>query len=311
MKTAVAILALIILSAVQSFEVKAQQVDSLVRRGVADIAVSAGGSVAFNAIFTEVLKSSVHELRPDRQSNNSFPSRHTSWAFTVSTILSNELYRYSPWYSAGALALASGIGMQRIMARRHYPSDVAAGAAIGVVSTELAYFISRRIFGRPNPLSPCPDNHFTSSVAVYTRALYWLNDLDYGHMCTSLAAGVDFRLPLSHHWGAGLSVGALSGLIKHDKSCDNVNGIEVLFGLNAHKNLPCRMLALEGAVDAGFDRLIRFSGRNGGFHGRVESGLSLQISNDFATRASVAYEVTTCPTFLSAISVSVSSVVCF
>ena len=129
-----------------------QTADSTYRR-VPRTIVAAGGSVVINAAFTEVMKHTIKEVRPDRSANNSFPSRHTSWAYTASTVLSNELYRYSPWWSMGAHAVASAVGTQRILAKRHWASDVISGAATGIISTELAYFISRKIYGMPSPWS--------------------------------------------------------------------------------------------------------------------------------------------------------------
>ena len=85
--------------------------DSIYRR-LPHTVVAAGGAVVINAAVTEGFKHGVHELRPDRTENNSFPSRHTSWAFTASTVLSNELYRYSPWWSLGAQALSSAVGIR-------------------------------------------------------------------------------------------------------------------------------------------------------------------------------------------------------
>lgn len=86
-----------------------EPVDTTYRRMPRTI-VAVGGAAVLNIAVTEGLKHSVHELRPDRSENNSFPSRHTSWVFTASTVLSNELYHYSPWWSVAAQAASSAVG---------------------------------------------------------------------------------------------------------------------------------------------------------------------------------------------------------
>lgn len=104
-------------------------------------------SAAVNGAVTEALKSGIHKQRPaSGLENNSFPSRHTSWAFTASTVLSNELGDRCPWVSVGAQAAATALGVTRVTALRHYGTDVAAGAAVGVLSTEAAYALTGLIF---------------------------------------------------------------------------------------------------------------------------------------------------------------------
>lgn len=61
---------------------------------------------------------------------HSFPSGHTSTAFSIATSLSLS---YPEWYViAPAAAWAGGMGLTRVWHGVHYPSDVLAGAALGV-----------------------------------------------------------------------------------------------------------------------------------------------------------------------------------
>lgn len=76
------------------------------------------------------LKYSVKESRPDG-GGRSFPSGHTSSAFCGATFLD---IRYGPAWGVPAYILASLVGWSRIESDNHYPLDVIAGAAIGVVS---------------------------------------------------------------------------------------------------------------------------------------------------------------------------------
>ena len=66
----------------------------------------------------------------EKEIDPSFPSGHTAAAFSLATSLS---ITYPKWYVIAPSALwACGVGLSRINQGVHYPSDVLAGAAIGV-----------------------------------------------------------------------------------------------------------------------------------------------------------------------------------
>ena len=96
------------------------------------------------------LKSTIHETRPDGSDNRSFPSGHATVAFAGATVLHNEFGRDLPWISVIGYSIATLTAVDRVVAQRHHWHDVAAGAAIGVLSTELCYFISDRIIKNNN-----------------------------------------------------------------------------------------------------------------------------------------------------------------
>lgn len=79
---------------------------------------------------TSGIKLAVQRTRPDG-TQYSFPSGHTSVSFAAATVVQ----RHFGW-SAGvpAYAAASFIAASRIQERRHYLSDVAFGAVVGIVS---------------------------------------------------------------------------------------------------------------------------------------------------------------------------------
>lgn len=52
----------------------------------------------------------------------------------------------SPWYSISAFTVATATGISRILNNRHWLSDVLAGAGIGILSTELGYYLADLIF---------------------------------------------------------------------------------------------------------------------------------------------------------------------
>ncbi|HCY41500.1 MAG TPA: PA-phosphatase [Prolixibacteraceae bacterium] len=80
--------------------------------------------------------------RPDKSSNNSFPSGHTATAFMGAEFLYQEYKDVSVWYGIAGYAVAAGTGIYRIYNNRHWVTDVAAGAGIGILSTKIAYWIN-------------------------------------------------------------------------------------------------------------------------------------------------------------------------
>lgn len=97
------------------------------------------------------LKSLCKVERPDGSTDNSFPSGHTATAFAGAEILWQEYKDVSPWYGVAGYVMAAGTGVLRIYNDRHWLTDVAAGAGIGILSTKLAYwlhpFIQKQLFG--------------------------------------------------------------------------------------------------------------------------------------------------------------------
>lgn len=96
---------------------------------------------------TEVLKISTNEGRPDQSNRHSFPSGHASFAFVSASILSREYGYISPWVTVGSYATATGTQLLRINHNKHWMNDLYVGAGIGMISTNLAYFLTDKIFG--------------------------------------------------------------------------------------------------------------------------------------------------------------------
>lgn len=63
------------------------------------------------------------------------PSGHTTMAFALATALSDDIQR--TWASVGLYTIATGVGWSRLNDNRHWLSDVAAGAVVGVTSAKL------------------------------------------------------------------------------------------------------------------------------------------------------------------------------
>jgi PAP2 superfamily len=102
----------------------------------------AGESMLVTEGITEVLKETVRRPRPEG-GRTSFPSGHASFAFSAATYLARSVYDLGdgPYRYLGFLAYAPAgwIAVNRVEASRHWPSDVAFGAVLGMVTTNLFY----------------------------------------------------------------------------------------------------------------------------------------------------------------------------
>ncbi|WP_037634648.1 phosphatase PAP2 family protein [Streptomyces katrae] len=85
-----------------------------------------------------------HSRVQERPDTSSFPSGHTAAAVAFTTSVVPE------WPTAGAVcaALSAAVGLDRIHSGAHYPSDVAAGAVIGLVGSRSVRMAVRTRFGR-------------------------------------------------------------------------------------------------------------------------------------------------------------------
>lgn len=107
-------------------------------------------SFVVSAGTTQIMKHCIDERRPDGTDRRSFPSGHSAIAFAGATVLHHEYGHVSPWISVGGYAVAAVTAADRVRRRRHYWHDVAAGAAIGVLATELTYVVTDRLFPHRN-----------------------------------------------------------------------------------------------------------------------------------------------------------------
>lgn len=111
-------------------------------------------ATSFLLVFTSVtaLKRITNIERPDG-SPYSFPSGHTATAFAGAEFLWQEYKDKSIWYGISGYAVATATGLFRITNNKHWLTDVAAGAGIGILSTKIAYwlnpYIKRKIFKSP------------------------------------------------------------------------------------------------------------------------------------------------------------------
>lgn len=117
-------------------------------------AIYIGSSLCEAALLTYGLKYSVRRDRPFKTHNDiiqrdhvgsySFPSGHTSTAFSIATSLS---INYPKWYViAPSMLWACGVGFARMYEGVHYPSDVLCGAILGAGTAWLNYRLNQWLF---------------------------------------------------------------------------------------------------------------------------------------------------------------------
>jgi membrane-associated phospholipid phosphatase len=75
------------------------------------------------------------------RTSHSFPSGHTTTAFTMALIMAHMINKKSWSVILPALALLAGYS--RVYLAQHFPTDVLAGMCIGIVSAILSLIIFR------------------------------------------------------------------------------------------------------------------------------------------------------------------------
>jgi PAP2 superfamily len=96
------------------------------------------------AVIVQSMKRIIGRKRPDGSDNRSFPSGHTSTAFAAAEFLHQEFGHHSPWISVAGYTAAAATGYLRMYNNAHWLGDVLAGAAIGMGTTKLVYWIKKQ-----------------------------------------------------------------------------------------------------------------------------------------------------------------------
>jgi membrane-associated phospholipid phosphatase len=108
-------------------------------------------------VFAHGTKTLMPRLRPSNLSwaqpqeghkQSSFPSAHTSAAFSAATVVS--LLARKKRIAVLAMLWASGVGLSRIYRGVHWPSDVLAGACLGILAGCLVFLFTSRNQYRAN-----------------------------------------------------------------------------------------------------------------------------------------------------------------
>ena len=186
------------------------------RSGWGPMLVADAFSVASMTAVVRGIKYTVDRTRPNG-SRHSFPSGHTATAFMTATMLYKEYGWRSPWWSIGGYTLAAFTGVSRILNNWHWMSDVAAGAAIGIGSVHLGYYLSDLIFKKRymNPAYEAPTFSYDASSKHYVAELFFGRRfiLDSEDVVRGGLMGVSTDIPVIP--GAGVTARAAASSITY------------------------------------------------------------------------------------------------
>ncbi|MFI3259987.1 MAG: phosphatase PAP2 family protein [Rikenellaceae bacterium] len=173
---------------------------------------SSAMSVAVGSMMLNSVKRTANVHRPDSGSNTSMPSGHTATAFMVATMLHKEYGARSPWYSIAGYSIAAATGAMRVVNNKHWVSDVMVGAGIGIIGTELGYFLTDLIFkdkgiNKEFEEEFCPTWYnisSKSSLGFYLGVTTPLNQLSStAEVNTGSRIGLDYSNMLFGNFGLG------------------------------------------------------------------------------------------------------------
>jgi membrane-associated phospholipid phosphatase len=114
--------------------------DNLTRAGgrlAATLALAGAASTATKFVFGRPRPSESVEadVFAPFSGEDAMPSGHSTIAFALATALADDIQK--TWASVGLYTLATGVAWSRLNDDRHWLSDVAAGAVVGVASAKL------------------------------------------------------------------------------------------------------------------------------------------------------------------------------
>jgi len=126
-------------------EVRATGIDTMVTMGIAQL------------LIVLPLKAAAGRSRPEEgqgahdfhslNGGQSFPSGHTTQAFALASVISEHADR--PWVTGVSYGLASLVGLARVEQRKHFTSDVVAGALVGTFVGKAVVSYNQSLRARP------------------------------------------------------------------------------------------------------------------------------------------------------------------
>lgn len=111
------------------------------KHGYGDLTIILGTAYALMGTTVYAMKSASKVERPNGGARTSFPSGHTATAFMGAELLRREYRDVSPWIGIAGYTVAAGTGFFRMYNNRHWLTDVIAGAGIGILSVQAAYWL--------------------------------------------------------------------------------------------------------------------------------------------------------------------------
>lgn len=108
---------------------------------LADMSIIYGTTYLLLAASLLPMKDFINSERPNGKNFNSFPSGHTAVAFAGAEVLRREYWKVSPWIGVAGYLFAAGTGFMRLYNNAHWLTDVVAGAGLGILCAEAAYWL--------------------------------------------------------------------------------------------------------------------------------------------------------------------------
>ena len=258
----------------------------------AGMLVSDALSVGIMAVTVKGIKYAVNRTRP-YGGDHSFPSGHTATSFMTATMLYKEYGWRNPWFSIGGYTLAAVTGVSRIMNNAHWMSDVLAGAAIGIGSVHLGYYLTDLLFKEKNlsdgyvrPVFEynADQKHYVAELLFARRFVLGGEDMKQKSLIPfrGSIAGVQTDIPVIP--GAGVSARFYAGSMRH-----NSGGTPVAYSASAggYWNLPfAHRFEFQTRAGLGYAGM---SDRHG-VNLSAGAGLSFFLDNNFKVKGFAEYE---------------------
>lgn len=249
--------------------------------------VSDAFSAGLMAIGVNSLKYSCRVMRPDGSSRNSFPSGHTATAFMAATMLHKEYGHRSPWYSIGGYTVATVTGVTRQLNNRHWMSDIMVGAGIGILATELGYFLADLIFKEKGL-------NVTETYSVYDRCRrpsFLGFSLGFStvpgsytpypgmHMqfLSGPAVSVQGAWFATPYWGFGGRMSCTNLRVK-------VNCATAILHLGGHYTPPGKIIIFGGTTDGNLERSVAYERQAHAGRSGADIRRAMERGNRYAAR---------------------------
>ena len=131
------------------------------KHNLKDRSIILGTSLLISSAVVLPAKHLVREERPDGSNTLSFPSGHTAFAFATAQFMFREYQDRNFLLSLAGYPLALFTAVYRVLNDKHWVGDVVAGAGIGILSTEVGYWLF------PTVSQLFSKNHTKNSALVY------------------------------------------------------------------------------------------------------------------------------------------------
>ncbi|MBN2830501.1 MAG: phosphatase PAP2 family protein [Candidatus Cloacimonetes bacterium] len=143
-----------------------------------------GGALASTAVST-ALKMATQRSRPfnergedfwNRSSfsyDTSFPSGHTTLAFSVATVMSHQYAQNRPVLSAAFYAAATLTGLSRMYDDKHWTTDVFVGSIIGYSVTKGVLEYHEKLINKKKSLSQFEFKPYMTSEGIIGLSIYF------------------------------------------------------------------------------------------------------------------------------------------